>query len=162
MTAGALARHLAVWSAWSAVGWCAFLVYSYPTWNALHLQVGAGAGALAGIAGMLLHGHRDLDVAADLRLVGRSWRLPLQVARDSVVVAAALVGAVRRRDRVEGAFRWIDHDECGEGRRPEARRAFLTVVGSVAPNVVVVDVGARPGRMLVHELVPERAPQRPA
>jgi hypothetical protein len=110
-------------------------------WLALAAALAATA-AVAVRARGLPHPSSALDV---LRRAGRPLaRIPLEFG----LLVAQL------RGRPHGAFRTI---ELPRGDwRVRSRRGLGAMVGSLPPNVVVVDIDPERGVALVHELVPRR------
>ena len=80
-------------------------------------------------------------------------RLPAEVARDTVIVFAALWRRLARGEEPASGFRELPARYGGDSAAAVTRRALLVGGRSLAPNSFVV--GIDPGRdvMLIHQLV---------
>ncbi len=79
-------------------------------------------------------------------------RLPVALARDTVVVGAWLVRSIWRP--VEGGLARQNFDHGDASGEAGARRALVVLGASLAPNGYVVRVPARGDFFLVHRLAP--------
>ncbi|HJQ74686.1 MAG TPA: hypothetical protein VJ814_07360, partial [Gaiellaceae bacterium] len=99
---------------------------------------------------------------------GFSARVPLRgladlpgalgmVVVDFGIVTWALVTSIARRRVVRG--RLVSREVAVHGVGP---RAWTTLVASYSPNAYVIDADPETQTVLVHDLVPNRASERPA
>jgi multisubunit Na+/H+ antiporter MnhE subunit len=102
------------------------------------------AAALATGAAFLVGRLGRYRFGLDPRRLGRVAALPWEIVRDFALVTVALT-----RGRPGGAFR-----EVRVPARTAGDRALAGLLGSIAPNVYVVDVDRDRGAALVHELDP--------
>jgi multisubunit Na+/H+ antiporter MnhE subunit len=103
---------------------------------------GAIAAGLAVGAALLVTRLGLYRFGLDPRWLRRAAVLPWEIVRDFAVVTLALA-----RGRPTGSFREVDVPA-----RTAGDRALAGLLGSIAPNVYVVDVDRDRGAALVHEL----------
>lgn len=155
-----MTRTLASWAFWW-LGLFGAWILLVGTTDGLELLAGAIAAAIAASA------MRAVRLQGVLRFEFRAGWLPAalkavaRVPGDFVTITHVLVRAIRRGGRTAGAFRVVAFDAGGETPLGAGRRAFVTAVGSLAPNAVVVGVDRERNLLLVHELDPTRAPKTP-
>ena len=113
----------------------------------LELVAGLAAAALAATGLTVARRTTDTPHGPDWRLLLRAWRVPLHVVADTAV----LVRVLARGERAPGAYRTVEL-----GARDPSRRATATLLASIAPNTLVVDVDER-GRAVLHDLDPGAA-----
>ena len=147
-----LAHRTVTWLVWWAVLMAFWIILD---WSVApdELLAGAGAAALGAFLAELA-GHQ---AAAQLR-VRPAWlvpavRLPAEVARDTVIVFAALWRRLARGEEPASGFRELPARYGADSAAAVTRRALLVGGRSLAPNSFVV--GIDPGRdvMLIHQLV---------
>jgi multisubunit Na+/H+ antiporter MnhE subunit len=117
------------------------------------LLAGAGAAALAAFLAELV----TYQAAARLRMRAE-WVAPLlgipgQVARDTVIVFAALWRRLARGEEPPSGFRRLPvryGDDTAEGK---TRRALLVGGKSIAPNSFVLGIDSGTDTMVIHQLV---------
>ena len=117
------------------------------------LLAGAGSAALGAFFAELA-GHQ---AAIQLR-VRAAWlvpaaRLPAEVARDTVIVFAALWRRLARGEDPASGFRELPVRYGGETAAALTRRALLVGGRSLAPNSFAVGIDAGRDVMLIHQLV---------
>jgi multisubunit Na+/H+ antiporter MnhE subunit len=117
------------------------------------LLAGAGAAALAAFLAELV----TYQAAARLRMraewVAPLLRIPGQVARDTVIVFAALWRRLARGEEPPSGFRRLPvryGDDTAEGK---TRRALLVGGKSIAPNSFVLGIDSGTDTMVIHQLV---------
>lgn len=145
------------------VTWLIWWVLMMSFWVALddslrsdELLAGAGAAALAAVAAELV-GHQ----AATRYQIRAAWllpafRLPGQVARDTLVVFGALARTLVSRKPPRGSFTEIAVRYGDDTPLGMTRRVLLTGAHSLAPNAFVLGMDAERDVMIVHELVTGR------
>jgi multisubunit Na+/H+ antiporter MnhE subunit len=148
-----MARRVAFWIAWYVplvVLWLAFV--DTLAWE--EVAAGLVAAAIAATAAELVRSQDLFRFRMDPRWLRDLHLLPWQVLRDCWLLTVALWRHCTGHP-VRGVFRVVPFPSEADDARSAARRALVTVVGSVAPNTVVVGVEGAEGEMLVHQLVPE-------
>jgi multisubunit Na+/H+ antiporter MnhE subunit len=142
------------------VTWLTWWVLMMSFWVALddslrsdELLAGAGAAALAAMAAEGV-GHQ----AATRYQIRAAWllaafRLPGQVARDTLVVFGALARTLVSRKPPQGAFTEIAVRYGDDTPLGMTRRVLLTGAHSLAPNAFVLGMDSEREVMIVHELV---------
>jgi hypothetical protein len=78
--------------------------------------------------------------------------LPGQVARDTMIVFAALWRRLARGIEPPSGFLEVPVRSGGDSAEDRSRRVLLTGAGSVAPNSFVLGIDAR-DVMVIHQLV---------
>ena len=147
-----LAHRTVTWLVWWAVLLAFWIILD---WSVAPDELLAGAGAAA-IGAFLaeLAGHQ---AGIRLRVRGR-WlvpavRLPAEVARDTVIVFAALWRRLARGEEPASGFRELPARYGGDSGVAVTRRALLVGGRSLAPNSFVVGIDAGRDVMLIHQLV---------
>lgn len=147
-----LVQRTVTWLVWWAVLLAFWIVLD---WSVAPDELLAGAAAAA-IGAFLaeLAGHQ-----AAIRLrVRAAWllpavRLPAEVARDTMIVFAALWRRLARGEEPSSGFRELPARYGGDTAAAVTRRALLVGGRSLAPNSFVVGIDAGRDVMLVHQLV---------
>jgi multisubunit Na+/H+ antiporter MnhE subunit len=147
-----VARRAGAWLAW----WVLLMSFWVILDNSIardELLAGAGAAALGAFLAELA-GHQ----AATRLRTRAAWlipaiRLPARVARDTVVVFAALWRRLARGEEPASGFRELPARYGDDTALGVTRRVLLVGGRSLAPNAFVL--GLDPGRsvMVIHELV---------
>jgi multisubunit Na+/H+ antiporter MnhE subunit len=147
-----LARRAVTWLAWWA-GLMAFWVvldYSVATDE---LLAGAGAAAIGAFLAELVTYQAATRLRIRVSWAARALRLPGQVARDTMIVFAALGRRLARGAEPASGFRELPV-RYGDGTAAgKTRRALLIAGGSVAPNSFVLGIDPDRDVMVVHQLV---------
>jgi multisubunit Na+/H+ antiporter MnhE subunit len=117
------------------------------------LLAGAGAAALAALVAEVASYQAATRFRMRLRWLGPALRLPEQVARDTVIVYAALWRRLTRGEQPDSAFvtepvRFGDDTPAGV-----TRRVLLIGGRSVAPNAFALGIDRDTGTMVLHQLV---------
>jgi hypothetical protein len=73
------------------------------------------------------------------------------VAPDTVLLSGAAIAQLRHRKRERGQFRAIPF-KAGTSEHDRGRFALTEIVGSLAPNTIVIGVDAESALLLVHQL----------
>src|SRR4051794_19635410 len=133
---------------WWAVATCLWLVLA-ATLARPDVIAAIAAGGVASAAPPHRHPFGGGDYSLRLRWLRHLPRLPVQVARDLLLLAPALL----HPGRVRSAFRAVPFDSGGEGSHDVGRRALLALATSLGPNTFVVAFGPDHQSVLVHQLV---------
>jgi hypothetical protein len=112
---------------------------------------GVAVGALAATAAVTVRAQRDVILRPRPRWVLEALRMFGRWPHDLWVLARALPARPAGRI-VEEPF-----EATGEDPRSAARRALAVAGGSLAPNVIVVEIDAERGVMVRHELAGDDA-----
>lgn len=83
------------------------------------------------------------------------------VVVDFGIITRVLAGAIARRRRDAGTFRW-DLSAAGQGQLAKGRRAWVELAATWSPNCYVVDISPESGRRLIHDLRPQRSSELPS
>lgn len=119
------------------------------------LIAGAAAAAIAAAAGALaVHSHVDLGTG--LPVLRRAWRVPPEVARDSLVVLGAAILHLLRVRAMRGTFATLPAGP--EACDPDAtgRRGAVLFTSSLAPDTVAIGFDPAARTLVVHHLVRRR------
>jgi len=144
-------RRIASWLAWFAGLWALWLLLA-GTVSSTELIAGLVGAALAATAAEVVRSLGLLEFRVEWRWLKRA---PLQLAR--VIPDFFLLLSVLVRPR-RSAFRTPPFPAGGERAVDNGRRAWAALAGSLAPNRLVVDFDPERGEALVHDLVPQAAP----
>jgi multisubunit Na+/H+ antiporter MnhE subunit len=125
------------------------------------LLAGAGAAALgAFLAGLVSH-----QAATRFRMriewVVPALGLPVQVARDTVIVFGALWRRLAYGTLPPSGFREVPVRYGGDAAEDRTRRALLIAGHSVAPNSLALGIDQKRAVMVVHQLVVPDGAARP-
>ena len=137
-------RSLVTWWALSVLLWIAYV----GTTDELEALVGLGAAAVATAAIEVVRAQGLLRFRVDRRWLVRAWTVPAQIAYDFGLLTLLLV----RRRRVAGEYVTVEFP-AGESRPEHAwRRAWVTTLGTMSPNVLVVELDTERRTALLHSL----------
>ena len=117
------------------------------------LLAGAGAAALAAFLAELVSCQAATRFRLRVEWLLPALRLPGQVARDTVIVFAALGRRLLRGEQPPSGFREIPVPFGGRGDEDVTRRVLLVGGRSVAPNTFVLGIDSERNVMIVHQLV---------
>ena len=125
------------------------------------LLAGAGAAALAAFLAELVSYQAATQLRMRVEWLLPALSLPGQVARDTVIVFAALGRRLLRGEQPPSGFREIPVPFGGPGDEGVTRRALLVGGRSVAPNTFVLGIDSERNVMIVHQLVPNEGRAAP-
>jgi multisubunit Na+/H+ antiporter MnhE subunit len=117
------------------------------------LLAGAGAAALAAFLAELVSYQAATRFRLRVEWLLPALRLPGQVARDTVIVFAALGRRLLRGEQPPSGFREIPVPFGGRGDEDVTRRVLIVGGRSVAPNTFVLGIDSELNVMIVHQLV---------
>jgi multisubunit Na+/H+ antiporter MnhE subunit len=86
-----------------------------------------------------------------LRWLTRAWRAVAQVPLDAGLLCREAVAQLVRHKRRRGQFRAIPF-KAGSSEQDRGRYALTEILGSLAPNTIVIGVDADSDLLLVHQL----------
>lgn len=117
------------------------------------LWVGAGVAALGAFLTEVVLYQSGTQVRLRVGWAAHAVRLPVEVARDTVVVFFALGRRLLRGDQPAARFLEVAV-ACGDDSPEGVTRRVLLVAGkSIAPNTVVLGLDRDRGVMVIHRLV---------
>jgi multisubunit Na+/H+ antiporter MnhE subunit len=117
------------------------------------LLAGAGAAALAAFLAELVTYQAATRVRMRAEWIVPALSLPGEVARDTVIVFAALWRRLVRGEQPPSGFREIPARFGGTSDEDVTRRVLLVGGRSVAPNTFVLGIDPDRNVMVVHQLV---------
>jgi hypothetical protein len=85
------------------------------------------------------------------RSLARAWRAVARIPLDSGLLCREAFAQLRQRERSRGQFRAIPFT-AGTSEHDRGRYALTEIVGSLAPNTIVIGVDADSELLLVHQL----------
>jgi len=148
----------------TALAWVAQAAAFFGVWLLLvakvspgELLVGVLAAALAATASQLVVAEHIAAFAPQARALPVLARAPWEILVDTAVVLGELARRLAGRPG-RGALVAFDFPTSGDDPGEAARRAIATLVTTLSPNSVVVDVDRARGRVLVHLLAPRGVP----
>ena len=140
------------------VAWCGCAVvwmWLEDTVVLANLIDGAVAAAVGATGTTLVYAARLVAFDPRARWALRLWRPLAQFGPDLWTLVAVLLRAMRGGERAPGALRAVRFELAGGPGEVSARCALASVVGSFAPNTIVLGVDVEEELILVHQLVPQ-------
>jgi hypothetical protein len=123
----------------------------------IELVAGACGAALAAALAAAVRRQELLAFRLERLWLARAWSVPLRIVRDFAVLTWALLLHVTRARPVRGRFVAVPFPAGGDDEAAAGRRGVAALLGSIAPNTIVVDVDTGEELALKHDLVPGRA-----
>jgi multisubunit Na+/H+ antiporter MnhE subunit len=139
------------WLSWFGV-LLAFWLLLVGTVSSVERIAGLCGAAIGATAAEVLRAQGLLGYRVQGRWLLRGWKPLAHVVTDFGLVTLELGRAIVTRRPPSGSFAVIDFPGGGERAVDRGRRAWVTALGSVAPNTYVVDVDAEEHVLLVHRL----------
>ena len=137
---------LVMWWALFVLLWIAYV----GTTDAQEVLAGLVAATVAATTVELARAQGLLRYRVDRVWLRRASTAPAQIVYDFGLLTLLLV----RRRRVEGEYLTVEFP-AGESRPEHAwRRAWVTTIGTMSPNVIVVDIDTDGKTALLHSLEP--------
>lgn len=146
------ARLAASWAAWWAVLMAFWIVLDYSV-HTDELLAGAGAAALGATLSVLACYQAGIELRFRARWLLPALRLPGQVARDTVIVFAALARRMARGEEPPSGFRELPIRAGDDSPEAVSRRVLMVGGYSLAPNTFVLGIDLERQVMIVHQLV---------
>ena len=143
-------RRIAAWLSWFGALIVLWLLL-VGTVKEVERIAGLVAAAIGATAAEVVRSQGLLRYRVEARWLPAALKGLVRVVPDFV----RLVVAIPRQPR--GSFRRLAFPTGGTRDIDRGRRAWATVIGSLAPNRLVVDVDPETGEALVHDLVPGAA-----
>jgi multisubunit Na+/H+ antiporter MnhE subunit len=140
--------------------WLAWWVLLMSLWEILddsiatdELLAGAGAAALAAFVAEFVGEQAQARFRMRVPWLAQAFGLPARLARDTIMVFAALWRLLARGERPQSVFRSEPVRPGGLGAEATTRRVLLMGGRSFTPNTFVLGIDADTGLMVVHDLV---------
>ncbi len=152
-------RRVAAWAAWWAVLMSFWMILDDSVAWA-EVLAGAAAAALGASFAELVTYRSSAQLWLRARWLLPAFRLPAQVARDTVIVFAALWRQLARGEEPASRFRELPARYGDDSAEGITRRVLLIGARSLAPNSFALGLDAERGVLVVHELVPAAEQQR--
>lgn len=114
---------------------------------------GAVAAAVGATGATLVYAERLLVFRVRVRWVRGWWRPLAEFVPDLLRLVRVLAWAMAGGERSAGVMRAVRFEVCADEGERNAQVAVASVVGSFAPNTIVLGIDERTGVMLVHQLV---------
>jgi hypothetical protein len=150
-------KHVLAWAAtWLALFWLWLLLAG--DWNRIEIIAAACGAAVAATIAEIARSRAGVSPRVPLVWVGRAWSVPHQIVVDFGIITAALARSLVRRSVVRGEFRAHPFP----AREGQGVRAWAVWAAQFSPNAYVIEVDADRELVLVHDLVPNRASEKPA
>jgi multisubunit Na+/H+ antiporter MnhE subunit len=150
-----IARRIGSWLVWWVL-MMSFWVMLDDSIATDELLAGAGAAALAAFFAELVTYQAQARFRMRIEWLVPALRLPGQLARDTVIVYAALWRRLARGEQPPSAFVELPVRYGDDSMEGATRRALLMGGTSVAPNTFVLGIDADRDVMVVHRLVAGR------
>jgi hypothetical protein len=154
-------RHVRAWLVTFVVLWFGWILLA-GEWNHFEWIAASGAAAVAASIAELGRTRAGVHARVPLRVLLRRWSAFAQVFVDFGILMWALVRSALRREVVRGVFRTHESGMAGDGPDAVGVRVWRSLLADYSPNAYVVDVDAKTGVVLLHDLVPRRASEEPA
>jgi hypothetical protein len=152
--------HAVRWLVWAPSLFGLWLLLA-ADWTRVEAAAAACAAVVAATAMEVAIARAGLRVRVSRAALVAAASAPAQVVADFAIITAALARGLAHRERVHGSFQVRPLPASGRGRRGGPARAWLTIIATYSPNAYVVDVDDEHGTVLMHDLVPRRASERP-
>ncbi len=113
----------------------------------------AGA-AVVLLALLAFHASRIQRVAQgeiDVRALRRAWRALAHIPIDAAILCREAIAQLASPRAGRGAFRAIPF-RCSDGSVDDGRHALAELIGSLAPNTIVLGIDSETELLLVHQL----------
>ena len=145
---------------WLVLFWFWFLLVG--EWNRQEVIAAAIAATIAAPLAEFARIRTGFSASVPLRAVADLPRALGMVIVDFGIVSWALVRSVARRRVVRGKLVARQLEGGAVAPRGVGPRAWTVLVACYSPNAYVIDVDPEQQSVLLHDLVPHRASERPA
>lgn len=154
-------KHVAFWLGWWLLLFWLWLLLA-GEWDATEWVAAAVGAAIGASLGELARTRTGFAAVLPLRRLADLPQALGMVVVDFGIVVWALLASAARREIVRGSFRSHELDTGGEGPRGVGLRAWTEILATYSPNAYPVEIEPERGLALLHDLVPNRASERPA
>lgn len=153
--------HLRGWLVWWIGLFWLWLLFA-GDWNRIEVIAAACAATVAATIAEIARGGAGVRAVVPLQLLGSTIRALLQVFPDFALLVWALVLSARRREVVRGTTKRRAFHEVGEDPRSVGARVVALWAANLSPNAIAVDIDRERHESIVHDLIVNRASERPA
>jgi multisubunit Na+/H+ antiporter MnhE subunit len=154
-------RHVIGWLlGWLVLFWLWLLLAG--EWNRQELVAAAAAASVAATLGEVARTLGRVRARIRRRRLVRAWSVPHQVFADFGLLLWALALSVVRREVVRGRFVARPFPAGGHDPYAVGLRAWISVTATYSPNAYVVELDPERKLVLLHDLIPSRASEKPA
>jgi hypothetical protein len=154
-------RHLVGWLlAWVASFWLWLLLAG--EWNRQEWIAAAAAATVAATLGELARTLGGVRARVRHTWLVQAWSVPKQVFVDFGLLLWALVLSAARREVVRGRFVARPFPAGGSDAYAVGLRAWIGITATYSPNAYVVELDPDRKLVLLHDLIPSRASEKPA
>jgi hypothetical protein len=129
----------------------AFYLLLVDTTSLPELYVLVAVALIATVALEAARAHGFSEARFSLRWLRRSWRAVVRVPLDTGLLCREALAQLTQRKRTRGQFRVVPF-KAGTSQSDRGRYALTEIVGSLAPNTIVIGVDADSDLLLVHQL----------
>lgn len=145
---------------WLALFWLWFLLVG--EWDRQELVAAAGAATIAASLAELARVRTGFHARVPLRGLADLPHALGMVVVDFGIVTGALLASIVRRRAVRGRLVARELQGGPAAARGVGPRAWTTLLACYSPNAYPIDVDPETGRVLLHDLVPNRRSESPA
>lgn len=154
-------RHVAFWLGWWVVlFWFWFLLVG--EWNNQEIGAAAIAATIAASLAELARARTGFSIRIPARGLADVPTTLGMVVVDFGIVTWALLASLARRKVVRGRLVSRRLEGGAAGAHAPGARAWTALLACYSPNAYVIDVDPETRTVLLHDLVPNRASERPA
>jgi hypothetical protein len=146
--------------AWVAFFWLWLLLAG--EWNRQEWIAAAAAATVAATLGELARTRGGVRARVRRTWLLQAWSVPQQLFVDFGLLLWALVLSAARRKAVRGRFVARPFPAGGHDAHAIGRRAWIGVTATFSPNAYVVELDPDRKLVLLHDLIPSRASEKPA
>jgi hypothetical protein len=155
-----VARHALAWLVlWTLAFWLWLLLAG--DWNRIEVIAAASGAAVAATVGELARTRAGVRASVPTEWLAKAASAAAMIPIDFAILVWALARTLARRP-VEGRFAAHHFPAGGTDPRSLGIRAWSNYVADWSPNSYVVDIDLERQLVLVHDLVPLRASEKPA
>jgi multisubunit Na+/H+ antiporter MnhE subunit len=129
----------------------AFYLLLVDTTSLPEMYVLIAVGLLAAVAFEASREQGFPEARFSLGALSRSWRAVVRIPLDAGLLCSEAVAQLRHRKPRRGQFRAVAF-QAGTGEQDRGRYALTEIVGSLAPNTIVIGVDPDSDLLLVHQL----------
>lgn len=154
-------RHLRAWLILWVALFLAWLLFSGDI-NRIEVIAAACGATLAATIGELARTKAGIRAAVPARLVVPVLRAVVQVVPDFGYLVWALVLSIVRREVLRGQTKRRAFHDVGDDPHSVGARAVALWSANFSPNAIAIDIDREHEQSIVHDVIVNRASERPA
>jgi multisubunit Na+/H+ antiporter MnhE subunit len=154
-------RHLRAWLIFWVALFLAWLLFSGDI-NRIEVIAAACAATVAATIAEIARTKAGVRAAVPVRLAVPVLRALVQVVPDFGYLVWALGSSVARREVVRGQTKRRAFHDVGDDPRSVGVRAVALWAANFSPNAIAIDIDRDHEQSVVHDLIVNRASERPA